>query len=133
MDLPTTLLGWILAGLMAVVVSCAALLVRAFIVYASVNIHNALFNQLKSWAATYVKALAQDPTLEGLASDEKKQRAIIWIVNKAEKLGIDLTISEASQLVEEAVWLLKNSSLPAIADALETPVPMPEAAVYPAS
>ena len=118
MELPTTLLGYLLLGLTIIITAISALGVRAIIAYSKANIQNDLFDRLSAWASTYVKALAQDPSLEGLASEEKKERAMFWIVSKAEELGITITTAEASQMIEEAVWLLKNSALPAVADAL---------------
>ena len=78
-----------------------------------------IYDTLRGWAHTFVVALEQDPTLKGLASEEKKQQAVIWMLNAAEKAGIPLTPEEASNIVEEAVWLVKKIALPAADAATE--------------
>ena len=83
------------------------------------DINARLFEILRKWAYTYVAALAQDPTLKGLASEEKKQQAVIWLVIKAKELGISLTEREASQIIEEAVYLVKKVTLPTAEDILK--------------
>lgn len=119
MDLPVSLIGWaMLAGVIAIT-SLTALGLRFGINYAQTNIENSLFDRLCAWARTYVTALAQDPSLEGLASEEKKERAMVWLMNKAAELGVEITHAEASKLIEQAVWMLKQVALPAVADALE--------------
>ena len=118
MELPITLTGWILLGLAAIGTALAATAARYGINYAQANIQNALFDRLCGWAQTYVAALAQDPSLKGLASEEKKERAMLWLVVKAGELGVEISENEASKLIEQAVWLLKNSALPAVEDAL---------------
>ena len=118
MELPNTLLGWILLGLAAISTGALSLGCRAIIEYARTNIQNALLERLSGWAAVYVGALAQDPSLKGLASEEKKERAMLWLVSKAGELGVNVSEAEASSLIEQAVWILRNSSLPAIEDAL---------------
>jgi hypothetical protein len=118
MQLPNTLLGWIFLGLAAVATGSFAYGLRALIVYASINIHGVLWDQLKAAAATKVAALEQDPSLAGLASDDKKERAMVHIIDLAERMGLDVTVSEASDLIEEAVYLLQKVALPAVADAL---------------
>jgi hypothetical protein len=119
MELPVTLTGWIFLGLAAIVTAVVAIASRYGINLAQANIKNILFDRLCQWARTYVAALAQDPSLDGLASEEKKERAMFWLVSKAAELGIVVTEDEASKLIEEAVWILKNSTLPAIEAALE--------------
>ena len=119
MDLPVTLMGWILLGLAAIITATVAIASRHGIDLAQANIKNALFDRLCGWARTYVAALAQSPDLEGLASEEKKERAMFWLVTKAQAMGVEITEDEASKIIEEAVWLLKNSTLPAIENALE--------------
>jgi hypothetical protein len=119
MELPITLMGWILLGLAAIVTAAVAIASGYGINIAQANIKNALFDRLCVWARTYVAALAQDPSLGGLASEEKKERAMFWLVCKAEELGVEISEDEASKLIEEAVWLLKNSTLPVLEKALE--------------
>lgn len=118
-SLPTTLLGWIGAGIAAVATALTAIGGRSLIALAKAYLKNKAFDRLRSWAATYVRALAQSPDLEGLATDEKKERAMVWLVNKANDLGIELSPMEASQLIEEEVWFIKKVGLPAVADALD--------------
>ena len=119
MQLPSTILGWIMFGLAAITTGLLAYAVRALIVYVSVNCHSVLWEQLKSAAATKVAALEQDPSLAGLASEDKKERAMVYITTLAERLGIHITVSEASALIEEAVYQIQKVILPAAADALE--------------
>jgi hypothetical protein len=118
-QLPQTLLGWL--GLAAIIIPIAitAMGFRPAVAFLKNHMNDQLFGILRKWAYTYVAALAQDPTLKGLASEAKKQQAVIWLVYKAKELGIALTEQEASQMVEEAVYLVKSISLPRLEDALE--------------
>jgi hypothetical protein len=118
MELPISLVGWtILAGTISVT-ALTAIGLRFAINYAQENTKNSLFDRLCQWARIYVAVLEQDPSLGGLASDEKKERAMLWLVTKAEELGIPLTADEASKLIENAVYLVKNVALPAVDEAL---------------
>lgn len=118
MELPNTLIGWIMLGLLALLTGSIAIGVRAAIFYLSVRVHNDLFDQLKKAVATKVAALEQDPSLGGLASDEKKERAMVYVINLADKFGIKININEASDLIEEAVYMLRHVALPAVGEAL---------------
>lgn len=118
MELPVTLVGWAMLAGVAALTALSAIGLRFGINYTQANIKNDLFDRLCKWAGTYVTALAQDPSLEGLASEEKKEYAMLWLMNKAGELGIELSQGEASKLIEQAVWLLKNSALPGVAEAL---------------
>jgi hypothetical protein len=117
--LPTTLLGWIGAGIAAIATALTAFGGRSLFGILREHLKNVAFDKLRAWAATYVRSLAQSPDLEGLATEEKKERAMVWIVNKAEQLGVEIAPQEASHLIEEEVWLIKNVGLPAVADALD--------------
>jgi Bacteriophage holin of superfamily 6 (Holin_LLH) len=119
--LPTTLLGWALLALTILPIALTAMGFKPAVAYLKDHVHGKAFDALRKWAFTYVAALAQDPTLKGLASEEKKQQAVIWLVYRAEQLGITLTEFEASNLVEEAVVLVKKITLPHLEDALEVP------------
>jgi hypothetical protein len=118
-ELPISLLNWILAGALAALSGAVGIGVKAGIAYIRLKTQGALFDMIRKWAYTYVAALQQDPTLKGLASEEKKERAMLWLVAKAEVLGITLTEGEASNLIEEAVYFVKEVVLDATVDALE--------------
>lgn len=118
MELPNTILGWILLGLAAITTGCFAYSLRALIVYLSINVHGQLWDQLRIAAETKVKALEQDPSLGGLASEDKKERAMVYIINLADRMGLDVTVNEASDLIEEAVYMLQKVVLPAVDEAL---------------
>lgn len=124
MELPVSLLGWIGLGLAAIITSLTAFGLNKGIGYLKENIKYAAFDALRKWAGTYVAALAQDPSLKGLASEEKKERAMVWIVNKAGDLGLAVSPAEASRLIEEAVWILRNSTLPEVSEELSEPDPV---------
>ena len=117
-SLPITLINWLVLGLLAVIAAITAIGFRPSVAFIRAHINAKLFGILRKWAYTYVAALEQDPTLKGLASDEKKQQAIIWLVIKAKELRIHLTEREASQIVEEAVYLVKHVVLPTAKDIL---------------
>jgi hypothetical protein len=121
MDLPVTLLGWLGLGCIIVITALTAIGVRRGIDFAKENIKHVLFTKLRMWAGTYVAALAQDPSLKGLASEEKKERAMLWLRMKADALGVELSVQEASLMIEQAVFLLKKV-LPGVADELSEPV-----------
>ena len=116
--LPITLINWLALGLLILITTLTALGLRPAIGFLRNHVNGRLYEILRRWAHTYVAALAQDPTLKGLASEEKKQQAVIWLVVKAKELGIALTEREASQIVEEAVYLVKKVTLPAAEDIL---------------
>jgi hypothetical protein len=119
-QLPTTLIGWLLLAALIIPIAITVIGFRPAVSYLRNHLHGNAFEILRKWAYTYVAALAQDPTLKGLASEEKKQQAVIWLVVRAKGLGIDLTEREASNLVEEAVYLVKNVALPNLKDTLAT-------------
>ena len=118
LPLPITLFNWLAFALLAAAAALTALGFRPAVAFIRAHINARLFETLRKWAYTYVAALAQDPTLKGLASEEKKQQAVIWLVIKAKELGISLTEREASQIVEEAVYLVKHVVLPTAKDIL---------------
>ena len=99
--LPLTLINWPVLGLLAIVAAVTANGFRPTVAFVKAHINAKLFDILRKWVYTYVAALEQDPTLKGLASEEQKQQAVIWLVIKAKGLGINLSGSEASQIVEE--------------------------------
>jgi hypothetical protein len=119
LPLPLTLLNWLAFALLAAVAALTALGFRPAVAFIKAHINARLYEILRKWAYTYVAALAQDPTLKGLASEEKKQQAVIWLVIKAKELGISLTEREASQIIEEAVYLVKKVMLPTAEDILK--------------
>src|SRR4051812_11041019 len=96
--LPTTLLGWASLALTILPIALTAMGFKPFVAFAKSHIRAGAFEALRKWAHTYVAALEQDPTLKGLASEEKKRQAVIWLVYRAEQLGIPLTEFEASNL-----------------------------------
>jgi len=116
--LPLTLINWLALGLLILITAVTAIGFRPAVAFIKAHINAKLFGILRKWAYTYVAALEQNPTLKGLASDEKKQQAIIWLVIKAKELRINLTEREASQIVEEAVYLVKHVVLPIAKDIL---------------
>jgi hypothetical protein len=120
MQIPATLIGWLLLASVVLVTVGSTFGFRALANYTKDNIQSNAFTAIRKWAGTYVAALAQDPTLKGLASEEKKAQAVLWLVTKAEDFGILLTANEASLLVEEAVYLVKSVGLPAVASDLAT-------------
>jgi hypothetical protein len=120
MEIPSTLIGLIGLAFIALVTAGGAFGFRVVMNYIKDNVQSNAFTAIRKWAGTYVAALAQDPYLKGIASEEKKEQAVLWLVTKAEGFGISLSAHEASLLVEEAVWLLKNTGLPAVASDLST-------------
>lgn len=117
--LPLTIINWLLLAILIIPIAITAFGFKPAVDFLKNHISDRMFAILRKWAYTYVAALAQDPTLKCLASEAKKQQAVIWLVYKAKELGITLTEQEASQLVEEAVYLVKSISLPKLEDALE--------------
>ena len=127
--LPISLINWIVLAILIFIVGVTGLTFAPIVRFVRSRIKEGLFQHLRKWAYTYVAALAQDPTLKGLASEEKKQQAVIWLVIKAEELGIELSEREASQIVEEAVYLVKNVTLERLEDILEdaaSPIIIPQ-------
>jgi len=118
-NLPATLNEWIALALMILPIAITAVGFKPAVRYLKNHINARLFEILRKWALTYVSALMQDPTLKGLASEQKKQQAIIWLAYKAKELGITLSGREASNIVEEAVYLVKSLGLERLEDALE--------------
>jgi superfamily 6 holin (LLH) len=118
-QLPTTLLGWVSLALAILPIVVTAMSFKPVTAYLKDHINGKAFGILRTWAHTYVAALEQDPTLKGMASEEKKQQAVIWLVWRANQLGIELTAFEASNLVEEAVYMVKKVVLPAADAALD--------------
>jgi hypothetical protein len=117
--LPTTLIGWAGLALIILPLALTALGFKPVVAFLKAHAKANVFEFLRKRAFNAVAALEQDPTLAGLASEEKKQQAVIWLVIEANKLGIHLSEQEASNLVEEAVYLVKNVSLKNMKDALE--------------
>jgi hypothetical protein len=122
MDTPSTLLGWLMLATVALVTVGFTYGFRGLMTYTKDNLQSNAFTAIRKWAGTYVAALAQDPYLKGLASDEKKEQAVIWLVAKAASFGILLTSQEAGLLVEEAVYLVKSVGLPAATSDLSSDV-----------
>jgi hypothetical protein len=118
MDLPTTLLGWLLLVLAIVASVGIAFAARFIVIYITSRLQSAAVDKLRKWALTSVRALMQSPDLEGLANEEKKERAMFWLANLAASLNINVTAHELSLMIEEAVWLVKNVTLPTVEDAL---------------
>lgn len=116
---PETLIQWITLGIMSTFTALISLSYKQIVAFAKAKIHSGIFDFLRKWAHTYVTALMQDPTLKGLASEEKKQMAMIWLINKAEQYGIKLSTDEASKIIEQAVYLAKSVVLAAAEDALD--------------
>jgi hypothetical protein len=118
LTLPVSLIGWLLLAILVVITAVPAFAFKPVMNYVRAHVNSKMFELLRKWAYTNVAALMQDPTLKGLASEEKKQLAILWLMKKAEQFKISLTVEEASNLVEEAVYLLKSISLPELEDSL---------------
>jgi curli biogenesis system outer membrane secretion channel CsgG len=66
------------------------------------------FAFLKAQAATAVKWLEQSPAFTGAEGAQKKETAVVLIMQIAEKAGIPMTTELADQLIEEAVFDLKQ-------------------------
>ena len=64
-------------------------------------------------------ALEQDPSLGGLASEDKKERAMLWLAKAADQMGVQISTAEASRVIEQSVFLMKANVLPVIEEALE--------------
>ncbi|HLO27899.1 MAG TPA: phage holin, LLH family [Anaerolineales bacterium] len=120
--LPISLINWLLLAALIAITTLTAFSFKPAMNYLKLHLHGKAFDTLRNWAYTYVAALAQDPSLRGLASEEKKQQAMLWLVIQAEKLGITLSEAEASNLVEEAVYLVKNVGLKNLEEALANPI-----------
>jgi uncharacterized membrane protein len=117
--LPQTLNEWIGLAVMILPLALTALGFKPAVAYLKAHMRSGLFEFLRKHAYGFVAALEQDPTLKGLANEEKKQQAVIWLAIKAKSLGITLTEDEASNLVEEAVYLIKNVGLKNLKDVLD--------------
>ena len=122
MELPVSLIGWLLLGCAIVITALTAYGLRFGINYAQVNIKNSLFDALCKRAQIYVMALEQDPSLGGLASEEKKERAMLWLAKAADQMGVQISTAEASRVIEQSVFLMKTNVLPVIEEALEPEV-----------
>jgi hypothetical protein len=118
LPLPITLINWLIFAIAAAITALTAIGFKPAVKFLKAHAHGRVFEVLRKWAYTYVSALAQDPSLKGLASEEKKQQAMLWLVIKSKQLGIELSEMEASNLVEEAVYLVKKVTLPQLEDAL---------------
>src|SRR5512147_2326009 len=103
-QLPISLINWLLFALLAAGVALTALSFRPVVNYIKAHVQGKVFELLRKYSYNYVAALEQDPTLNGLASEEKKQLAVLWLMTTAEKLHFALTEPAASNLVEEAVY-----------------------------
>ena len=119
LTLPVSLSGWLLFGILCAVIGITALSFKPIVAYIKANANAKVFDVIRRWARQHVAALEQDPTLKGLASEAKKQQAIIWLVNKAVELNIPLTVEDASNFVEEAVYMIKKVALPELGEALD--------------
>ena len=117
--LPTSLINWLLLAALIIPIAITALSFKPAVRYLKAHINGRIFEILRQRAHMYVASLEQDPTLGGLANEEKKQQAVIWLVVFAARLGIKLSEQDASNLVEEAVYLVKKVTLPAAEDVLQ--------------
>ena len=122
LPLPISLINWIGFAIIAGVFALTAIGFKPLIAFIKANLNAKIYGLLRSWALTYVTALYQDPTLKGLASEEKKQRAMFWLLTQAQKASIPLSTDEASNLIEEAVYLTKSIVLKEAIEHLSHPI-----------
>jgi hypothetical protein len=66
------------------------------------------FAFLKAQAATAVKWLEQSPAFTGAEGARKKEAAVVFIMQIADKAGIPMTHELADRLIEEAVFDMKQ-------------------------
>jgi hypothetical protein len=107
MTFPDTLNGWAMFGLLITVIALGFTLLRSANAKLKSSVGDGVYEELRSRAKTIVAALAQDPILAQLENAEKKQRAMLWLMNFASGAGIELSDGDANALVEEAVFLVK--------------------------
>lgn len=121
-EVVTALLTFLLA-----VVSFATVVVRnvgsvlagAITRYVEAKVGTEEMLKLKSWATTVVRALAQSPVFEKLTGAEKKELAIIQMMQFAERMKIDLSYEQADRFIEEAVQVMKSEQPNFMAGILE--------------
>ena len=82
--------------------------------YLRTKVGAAIYDGLKARVLTFVSALAQDPAWSSYEGSEKKQRAILWLVDYAEDIGVPLPEALAEKLVEEAYLAIKDKIVPVI-------------------
>ena len=71
---PISLINWIGFAIIAAVFALTAISFKPLVAFVKTNLNAKVYGLLRSYARTYVTALYQDPTLKGLASEEKNYR-----------------------------------------------------------
>ncbi len=92
----------------ALVFAFAVIAMKPLYALINANAKSAVYDFLKAHAATYVSDLAKSPQWENLSGSEKKQRAILWLVELARKYNYELDEALAGKLVEEAYIGIKR-------------------------
>jgi len=103
----STLLQAVLPLLLATIVGIGSFYLHKLNTYLSGKAGADNWNFLKSLTGTVVSALEQSPAYQSWDGTKKKEAAMMQIIQLAAKYGIVITSDEISNLVEEAVQLMK--------------------------
>ena len=98
----------LVSALLAILSALAAYGTSLFKIYMQSKMSASQWDFLKSQATTAVKWLEQSPAFSGAEGAKKKEAAVMYVLNAAEKAGIPMTHELADKLVEEAVFDMKD-------------------------
>lgn len=103
----STLLQALLPLLLTALVGIGSYYLHQFNAYMSTKAGADHWNFLKSLAATVVAALEQSPAYRDWDGSKKKEAAMMQLIQLAAKYGITIGSEQLSNLIEEAVQLMK--------------------------
>jgi LL-H family phage holin len=117
------MIGTLISACLAVFTALAAYGTSLLKVYLASKTTANQWDFVKSQAATAVKWLEQSPAFSGQEGAKKKEIAIMYMLDIAEKAGIPMDHTVADKLIEEAVHDMKST----VSDffGLEAPEPGP--------
>ena len=102
-ELVNQLIYLIFTALLAALTSAIGLGLHKFNAYVNARIGPANLDYLKGLSATIVRALEQSPAYRDFDGTQKKEAAILQLVELAAKYGIPVSQETISSLIEEEV------------------------------
>jgi LL-H family phage holin len=103
------LVGTLISALLAVFTALAAYGTTLLKMYLRSKMSVSEWDFMKSQASTAVKWLEQSPAFSGQEGAKKKEIAVMYMLDIAQKAGIPMSHEVADKLIEEAVHDMKST------------------------
>lgn len=91
------------------IVSVSVILVMRYVIpYLKMKLQSSIDETVLIKVLEAVKSVEQDPAFQNFLGREKKEEVICRIIAWANEHGINITYTQLSQLIETAVFTMKN-------------------------